>query len=175
MPATVGLIGLRGSGKSTIGPTVAIRLGLPFKDLDPLVLAWNRVRTVREVVDTRGWPAFRAMEHAALERVLAGETCVLALGGGTPTHKPSQKLMAAWQSSGALRVIYLRAQPETLVPRISPSDNRPSLTGADPVKEFGRVFADRDPLYTRIADAVVECDALSIDEQVAAAIAAAKR
>ncbi|MEL7483795.1 MAG: shikimate kinase [Planctomycetota bacterium] len=175
MPATLGLMGLRGSGKSTIGPTVAIRLGLPFKDLDPLVLAWNGVRTVREVVDTRGWPAFRDMEHAALERVLGGETCVLALGGGTPTHKPCQKLMATYQSTRALKLIYLRAQPETLVPRISPSDNRPSLTGTDPLKEFDRIFAERDPLYSRLADEVVGCDALSIDEQVDAVIETAKR
>ncbi len=174
MPATLGLMGLRGSGKSTIGPTVAIRLGLPFKDLDPLTLAWGGAKTVREVVDSRGWPAFREMEHAALERVLSGETSVLALGGGTPTHAPSRRLMATWQGTGALRLIYLRAQPETLVPRISPSDNRPSLTGADPLKEFGRVFDERDPVYREIADAVVECDGLSIDEQVEAAVLASK-
>lgn len=175
MPATLALMGMRGSGKSTIGPTVAIRIGLPFKDLDPLVLTWNGIKTVSEVVDTRGWPAFREMERAALERVLAGETCVLALGGGTPTHKPCQKLMETSQSTRALKLIYLRAQPETLVPRISPSDNRPSLTGADPLSEFGRIFAERDPLYSRLADDILECDGLSIDEQIEAVIDLAKR
>lgn len=174
MPATIGLMGLRGSGKSTIGPTVAIRVGLPFKDLDPLTLAWNRVRTVRDVVDTRGWPAFRDMEHAALERVLGGETCVLALGGGTPTHLPCRKLMKAWQRTHALWLVYLRAQPETLVPRISRSDNRPSLTGADPLKEFGRVFDERDPVYRALADHVIECDGLTIEEQIDAVVKASR-
>lgn len=174
MRATIGLMGLRGSGKSTIGPTVAIRLGLPFKDLDPLALAWGGVRTVAEVVDHRGWPAFRDMERSALERVLGGERCVLALGGGTPTHKPCRDLMATWQSTGAMRLIYLRAQPETLMPRISPSDNRPSLTGGDPVREFTRVFDERDPLYRSIADHVIECDGFSIDDQIEAVVSAAK-
>ena len=172
MSATIGLMGLRGSGKSTIGPTVAIRLGLPFKDLDPLALAWGGVKSVREVVDAKGWPAFRELERSALDRVLGGETCVVALGGGTPTDAKCRRLLETWQGTRALRLIYLRAQPETLKPRISPSDNRPSLTGGDPAGEFGRVFAERDPLYSRLADVVIDCDSMGIDELVDAVIAA---
>ena len=174
MPATIGLMGLRGSGKSTIGPTVSIRVGLPFKDLDPLALAWGGVRTVHEVVDTGGWPAFREMERSALERVLTGESCVLALGGGTPTDAGCRKLLETWQHAGGLTLVYLRAQPATLAERISPSDNRPSLLGGDPSEEIGRVFDERDPLYSELADAVIACDGLSIDEQVEAVVRVAK-
>jgi shikimate kinase len=169
---TVALMGLRGSGKSTIGPMVSIRLGLPFKDLDPIVLARNRLRAVRDVVDTQGWPAFRAMEREALDAVLGGETCVLALGGGTATDAGSRRILDTWQTAGGLRLIYLRAQPETLKPRISRSDNRPSLTGGDPIKEFDRVFAERDPLYREIADRVIETDVMSVDELIDAVVAA---
>ncbi len=167
---TIGLMGLRGSGKSTIGPTVAIRVGKPFKDLDPLTLAWGGVKTVREVVDSGGWPAFREMERAALDRVLRGETCVLALGGGTPTDAGCLTLLKTWQQTQALKLVYLRATPETLAERISPSDHRPSLTGGNPAAEIGRVFAERDPLYQELADEILECDGLDIDAQVAGVV-----
>jgi shikimate kinase len=104
--------------------------------------------------------------------VLGGETCVLALGGGTATDAGSRRILDTWQTAGGLRLIYLRAQPETLKPRISRSDNRPSLTGGDPIKEFDRVFAERDPLYREIADRVIETDVMSVDELIDAVVAA---
>ncbi|MEL6498474.1 MAG: shikimate kinase [Planctomycetota bacterium] len=171
---TIALMGLRGSGKSTVGPAVAAGLGMPFRDLDPLVLAWNRLDTVREVVDAQGWPAFRALELGALDRVLKESACVLALGGGTPTHTPSRELLEIYQSSASLRIIYLRAQPDTLASRLTPSDDRPSLTGMDAVQEVADVFQERDPLYAKLADSIVECDGLSIDDQVEAVLSVAK-
>lgn len=170
MPVTLALMGLRGSGKSTIGPTVANRVGLPFKDLDPLALAWGGVKSVREVVDRDGWPAFRELERTALDRVLKGERCVLALGGGTPTHVSSRLLLEDAQQRRGLKLVYLRAQPETLMPRIGASGNRPSLTGGDPTNEIRRVFEDRDPLYSEIADEIIECDGLTISKQVDAVV-----
>ncbi|MEO1582995.1 MAG: shikimate kinase [Planctomycetota bacterium] len=168
---TVALMGLRGSGKSTIGPAVAAELGLPFRDLDPLTLDASGSSTAAEVVDAGGWTAFRAFELEALSAVLSQGPCVLGLGGGTPTDDGCRRLIEASQQAGSLRLVYLRASPAVLGERIGPGDDRPSLTGIDPKDEIEAVFAERDPLYRSMADAVVECDGLSIDEQAAAVIA----
>ncbi|MEL6797217.1 MAG: shikimate kinase, partial [Planctomycetota bacterium] len=114
------------------------------------------------------------VERSEFDRVLKESACVLALGGGTPTHTPSRELLQVYQASASLRIIYLRAQPETLASRLTPSDDRPSLTGLDTVQEVADVFRERDPLYAKLADSIVECDGLSIDDQVEAVLSVAK-
>ena len=78
----IALIGLSGSGKSTVGPLLAERLGLPHLDVD-LVLEQREGRTIREIFDTDGEPYFRALEREITIELLAAPG-VLSLGGGAP-------------------------------------------------------------------------------------------
>jgi len=166
------LLGLRGSGKTTVGRLLARRLSSTLTDLDdrtPLELFCN---TVADVWAAHGEAKFREAETAALSRVLAEPACVIALGGGTPTAPGAASLLEQARAAGS-HVIYLRAAPATLARRLRRSDNthRPSLTGkpATSLAEIEPVFAARDPLYRSIATACIEIDALTREQVVEAA------
>lgn len=159
------LIGLRGSGKSTLGRLVAERVGAAFSDLDDAVLARLGCATVAEVWETLGEPAFRAGETACLrERVPEAvddrtPPAVVALGGGTPTAPGAAELLGEARERGLVTIVYLRAQPETLRARLGAADaNRPSLTGAGTLGEIDAVFAARDGLYRELATEIIEID-----------------
>jgi shikimate kinase len=159
-PQTILLIGLRGSGKSTLGRMLADRLGIGFEDLDALTLRAMGFDTVAGAWEAAGEGAFRAVEVAALAGAIGRAATtggVIALGGGTPMSLGAEAVI---RDAGAM-VVYLRGEPAILRARLSdgPGDDRPSLTGADPLAEIDRVFRDRDGVYRAIADSVVELPA----------------
>lgn len=161
--ASLVLIGLRASGKSTVGRRVAARLSRTFVDLDDRTPALLGVGSAADAINLHGLGAFRDAERAALEEALAecaGAPAVLALGGGTPTAPGATKLMRDAQSRGVIRVVYLHATPGVLRDRLSATDTttRPSLTGADLLDEVETIYLQRDPLYRGLADAVLESD-----------------
>ena len=77
------LVGFMGVGKSTVGSTLAPRLGLPFVDLDDLIVQ-REGRSVADIIRQEGEAAFRRLEAEALDTVLSGPPVVLACGGGGP-------------------------------------------------------------------------------------------
>jgi shikimate kinase len=84
---------------------------------------------------------------------------VIGLGGGTPTAPGVGESIEKHKESGAARVVYLRAEADTLVNRLGEQglgENRPSLTGGDALEEMAEVFAARDPMYRRLADDIVD-------------------
>lgn len=163
---TLVLMGLRGSGKTTLGRTLAHKLSLSFVDLDDRTPDELGEQSVRDAFTKYGEEAFRHAEACALEQVLAERPGVIALGGGTPVAPGAHELIRAAQLRGVIRVVYLRAAPETLRARLSGADNaqRPALVGDDPVTEIAQVHADRDPIYSGLADTVIETDGLMPEE-----------
>lgn len=156
-PSTILLIGLRGSGKSTLGRELADWLGLGFADLDDLTLRSMGFASVKEAWAQAGEAAFRAAEAQSLRDAIGAceeQGGVIALGGGTPTAPGAEVCI---RGSDAVTV-YLRGEPSLLKARLSggASDDRPSLTGGDPVAEIETVFARRDPMYSALADRVLE-------------------
>lgn len=152
------LMGLRGSGKSTLGRAVAARLETGFIDLDDRVLAGFEEPEVAEVWRNHGEAAWRAAELDALVEVLGHDGAgVIALGGGTPMIERARELLEAAQAAGSARLIYLRLDPEQLVERLADNvGDRPSLTGADTAEESRGVHAERDPVYSALADLAFE-------------------
>lgn len=165
------LIGLRGSGKSTIGRALALRLGRPFVDLDDLSPGVLGCEDAAEAIRSHGEPTFRRAELAALQDVLrshADPAPIVSLGGGTPTAHGVTELIDAYRASGRVRVVYLRATEATLRARLERADNahRPSLTGKGVLEEIGVLLNLRDTLYTQVADHIVGVDSKTA-EQVA--------
>lgn len=101
-----------GVGKSTVGPIVARRLGLPFVDLDAAIVA-RTGRSIPALFAAEGEGAFRAAESAALSDALATPPLVIALGGGT-LHQPACRLLLAEHV-----VVVLQAPLEALAPRLA--------------------------------------------------------
>lgn len=167
------LIGLRASGKSTVGRLVAERLGRGFIDLDDLTAARLGENSPADALNRRGEPAFRAAEVASLRDTLARSALVVALGGGTPTAPGAAEILQQERAARRAAIIYLHAAPEVLRCRLAATDvaARPSLTGRGTLAEIETLYAQRDPLYRATADVVIESDSAP-PEELAARIAA---
>lgn len=163
------LMGLRGSGKSTVGRDLAERSGRRFIDLDDETRHYLGPGSLAEIIERVGLERFRQAEYRALVNQafpMSAAGPIVALGGGTPTMPMAADYLRAARSRGFGRVIYLRAEPGTLRERLASADNRdrPSLTGAGVVEEIEHLFSERDPLYTSLADEVVTVDGLTLDD-----------
>ncbi len=164
------LIGMRGSGKSTIGRQLANQLQVPFSDLDDLAREGLGGRSVVEIWDADGESAWRDAEAAAfaayLETSPATSGGVLALGGGAAQVPAIHKGLLALRQS-ACRIIWLRATVETLRQRLLQSNtDRPSLTGKEVAEEISEVLVRREPVYAALATRTIDVDHRSISEIV---------
>jgi shikimate kinase len=156
------LIGYRGSGKSSVGATVAARLGWPFLDADTTLEA-DAGRSIRDIFATEGEGGFRDRESATVRKLSAGKPAVIATGGGVILRAENCELLRA---SGF--VVWLKAPAELLWDRISidptTAARRPNLAGGG-LDEVRALLAVREPLYAATAHAVV--DATRSPEEVA--------
>ncbi len=156
------LVGMMGVGKTTIGTAVAARLGRRFVDSDQLVED-RTGRTVREIFETDGEPAYRVLETEALVEALADpDPLVIAAAGGVVLRAENR---AAIVRSGAF-VVWLTADPSVLAARVHVGDHRP-LLGNDPEAALRRLLPERQHWYEEVADASVETDGVPLAETIA--------
>jgi shikimate kinase len=143
------LVGLPGSGKSTVGRQLARRLALPFTDSDN-VIEQRLGCSIRSFFEREGEAAFRDVEASVIEELCAGEG-VIATGGGSILRQANRERLHAAGS-----VIYLRSTPEDLFRRVRHDKGRPLLQVADPVKKLRELYDERDPLYRETAHFIIE-------------------
>lgn len=159
-PRHVALLGLRGAGKSTVGPLLARQLGMPFVELDACVEKASGLR-IGEIFQMHGESYYRAAERAELQRLLAGEPCVIAVGGGIVTDPQSFEALR-----GRTRTVWLRAAPEDHWQRvIAQGDTRPMADNEQAFADLRRILAEREGLY-RTADVVVDTSAHGVEQVV---------
>jgi shikimate kinase len=143
------LIGLMGAGKTTIGRRLASYLNLPFFDADHEIEAAAGC-TVSEIFARHGEPAFRDGERRVIARLLDGPRHVLATGGGAFMNEQTRGLIREKGLS-----IWLRADLDLLMDRVSRRQNRPLLKTGDPRATMERLMNERYPIYAE-ADIVVD-------------------
>ena len=144
------LIGLPGSGKSTLGRLLARALDCPFADTDAAVEAASGV-PVQAIFESQGEAAFRDLEEAALVEIAARPAVVVATGGGLILREANRALLRS-----RFTVVYLRATTECLHRRMRQDTKRPLLQVADRLARLRELFAARDPLYRQVADVTVD-------------------
>ena len=121
------LIGYMGSGKTTIGRSLAKKLNFQFVDIDHFIENRQR-KTISEIFSEKGEEAFRLIEHKAIEEISLFENVIISTGGGTPCFYNNMELM---NKNGF--TIYLRTSPEELIKRLSMAKiKRPLLKGKTP-------------------------------------------
>ncbi|WP_205763798.1 shikimate kinase [Acidovorax sp. SRB_24] len=149
--SSVVLVGLPGSGKSTIGRHLARRLGVACIDSDHVIE--HRIGCpIREFFEREGEEAFRAIEEASLDELTAGTTpAVLSTGGGAVLRAANR---AHLRERG--HVVYLHALPEDIYRRLRHDTTRPLLQVDDPLGRLRGLYAQRDPLYRETAHFVIE-------------------
>ncbi|HWT62089.1 MAG TPA: shikimate kinase [Ochrobactrum sp.] len=135
------LVGLMGAGKSTVGRKVATMLGLPFRDADNEIESAARM-TVPELFEAYGEAEFRDLERRVILRLLEDGPMVLATGGGAYMHAETREAIAA---SGVS--VWLNAELDVLMDRVSRRQNRPLLRNDDPRGVMQRLMNERYPVY----------------------------
>lgn len=159
------LIGLTGSGKTTVGRLAAERLGRTFLDTDA-VIEEQTGRSVRAIFAEDGEDAFRDIESQVLLDALARtEPCVIAAAGGAVLRDENRRALRAANA----RVVWLCAGPSAVVDRVKSGSHRP-LLDADPEAVLRRMWETREPLYREAADAIVGVEGRSVYEVVEAVL-----
>jgi shikimate kinase len=149
------LVGMMGAGKTTVGRSLAGRLGWRHCDSDLEVMR-DTGRTVPELFAERGEAAFRAEESRVLAEALSSrDSVVVSAAGGVVLSVANRDLLT---QSGI--VVWLRAAPELLVRRVGSGTGRPLLDD-DPASNLLDLYTVRRPLYESVAAVVVDVDALT--------------
>jgi shikimate kinase len=154
------MVGMPGSGKSTVGRQLARRLGLPFFDSDHLIEE-HLGCTIKDFFAREGEAAFRDVEERVIRETLQGPPSVVATGGGAVLREENRRQLRA-----AGKVVYLRSSPEELYRRLRHDRVRPLLQVADPLGRLRTLYAERDPLYREASHFVIETGRPSVPSLV---------
>ncbi len=146
----ISLIGLPGSGKSTVGRQLARRLRIPFFDSDQ-VIERQLGCSIREYFEREGEASFRDVEESVLDELTQNHEGVLSTGGGA-VLRPANRERLRTRS----QVVYLNSSPDELFRRLRHDVNRPLLQVADPLSRLRDLHAVRDPLYRETAHFIME-------------------
>jgi len=152
----VSLIGLPGSGKSTVGRQLARRLRLPFFDSDH-VIEERLGCSIREAFARDGEDHFRDLEEAVLDELTQIPNAVVSTGGGAVIRPATRQHL---RERG--QVVYLNSSADEIYRRLRHDQNRPLLQVADPLGRLRDLYATRDPLYRETAHFVVETGSPSV-------------
>jgi len=145
------LVGLPGSGKSTVGHLVAEELPAPLIDIDNLLVRQMGM-PVAQIFGMVGETKFREMERDAVRTAAAREPCVVVPGGGWAAQ-PGEMDAARPISL----IVYLACKPEVAVRRSEEGEGRPLLAGADPIQRMKQLLEARQVFY-RLAHCQVAAD-----------------
>ncbi|MFY2860876.1 shikimate kinase [Mycobacterium sp. THU-M104] len=138
------LVGLPGSGKSTIGRRLAKALGVDLLDTDAAI-EQRTGRSIADIFATDGEQEFRRVEQDVVRAALADHDGVVSLGGGAVTSPGVREALAGHP------VVYLQISAAEGVRRTAGSTARPLLAGADRAERYRDLMAQRVPLYRRVA------------------------
>ena len=149
LPKTIVLVGLMGAGKSCIGRRLASRLEVPFVDADAEIEKAAGL-TIAEIFEKYGEPYFRDGEWRVMTRLLQGEPCILAAGGGAFMDEETRTLIKERATS-----LWLRAELDTLVARTKGRSHRPLLNNGDARTTLQQLIDTRYPIYSE-ADVAID-------------------
>jgi shikimate kinase len=148
------LVGGRGSGKSTVGPLIAGRLGWQFVDLDAWIVK-EAGQSIRDIFATEGEEGFRRREREACQQLKKRCNFIIALGGGSLLAPENRALMKRLG-----KIIWLRAPAAVLWARINrdphTTQSRPNLTAEGGLGELEATLAQREPQYRAAAHHIVD-------------------
>ncbi len=162
------LVGLMGSGKSAIGRRLAARIGMDFVDADSEIEEAAGL-SINDIFEVHGEDAFRDGERRVIARLLSKPAHILATGGGAFMDPETRKIVKERGIS-----VWMRAEFDVLLRRVSRRDNRPLLKGNDKEEVLRRLIEERYPVYGE-ADITVQSQDGPHEETVSEVIEAIKQ
>lgn len=160
------LIGMPGSGKSTVGNVLAKLIGYRFLDTD-LIIQNMEGKVLQDIIDEDGLPVFMTAEEKALCAVYCDDTVIAT--GGSAIYSP--RGMRHLKQLG--KIVYLRTDIEELKRRLANFSNR-GVAGAKE-KTLEELFEERRPLYEQYADYIIDCDGTEVAENALKIVDKAKK
>jgi len=154
------LIGFMGSGKSTAGKKLAVRLGYQFIDLDEYIEKMSGM-TVSSIFSSKGEHAFRKLEKEALDQIDRLTGVVIATGGGTPCFSDNMDFM---NKSG--ETVYLKMPVKKLIERLQhEKEHRPLICGKsdEELDQYVRDKLKEREVYYRKAQIMIDGDPLNLE------------
>ena len=152
------LIGAPGSGKTTVGVSLAAHLQWPFVDTDALI-EMKESKRINDIFVDEGEEYFREIEFKVLQEVLLEPSAVISLGGGAPISQRAQEALLASESS----IVFLDVSLATAAPRVGFNRDRPLLLG-NPRAQWQALSDQRRPIYEKLSTLSIKVDDMSVDE-----------
>lgn len=152
------LIGFMGTGKSTVSARLKKQLGMKEVDTDKLIEKQQGM-TISDIFAEKGEEAFRNMETELLRELKAERNLIISCGGGMALRDENAAIM---KEAGT--VVWLTAEPETILERVKHDDSRPLLRGNKNTKFIGDLLEKRRSKYMAAADVAVATDQRSMGE-----------
>jgi shikimate kinase len=149
------LIGFMATGKSSVAPILAGKLGLDVIEMDDLIVEKSGADSIVEIFEIGGEPAFRKLELEVSQDLQHRDNVVISTGGGVVMNTTTMNYLTA-----DAVVVELYATLETLIKRISPKIPRPLF---EDVEQAKALYELRQPLYSKYATIHVSTDDMSID------------
>ena len=146
-PKNIVLIGMRGSGKTSIGRTLAEFLDWKFIDVDK-ILEQGENLSVAEIVKKHDWEHFRDLDSKYTAQAAQEKNVVISTGGGVVLREKNIDIL---KKNGV--IVLIHGHIEHLAKRVAKNNKRPSLAGKSPVEELEEVWQTRKELYKKAADA----------------------
>lgn len=158
------LIGPRGSGKTTTGRSLSLRMNKTFIDTDELIEKYEGI-SIEKMVELYGWPYFRILEKKIISEVSNLNDSIISVGGGAVLDSCNRGIL---KKNGF--IIYLNAKPEILIKRMmkdtKPIKSRPSLTGKETIEEVREILTKREHIYKNFSDFQIDTSYLGVSEVV---------
>ncbi len=156
--SNIALIGLSGSGKTTVSRELARKTNMEIIDLDRRVEEQAH-QSIAEVFAAEGEEAFRAMERIEVEKLWGVSHAVVACGGGTVLTKRNRQTIRSTTVP-----VWLWASPATIADRIGHTDDRPLLNGGDTTERIGKLLQERRMFYASTADLIISTEGKDPDK-----------
>ncbi len=155
------LIGYRCTGKTSVGKKLSERFHIPFYDTDELIQK-HTGKTIREIVEEKGWESFRKEEKAVIRRLSSLAHTVIAAGGGAVVDAENREALGR---NGLF--IWLTADVRSIVERMkndtAGGEQRPPLSSEGMEGETSKILKKRTPIYHGLADLTVDTSEKGID------------
>lgn len=159
------LCGMMGSGKTALGKRIAALCGREWVDVDSVITA--KYGAIPTLFAEHGEVYFRSLETIEIENICQRDGLVISTGGGAILRKKNVELL---KNNG--KVLYLKANKQTLVERLLGDEDRPMLSKEEPLEEnVERLLKEREGIYEAVADLILEVDGKSKEENAELALA----
>lgn len=156
---TIVLIGMMGSGKTTIGKLLGEKLTLRSIDID-VIIEQNEKRTISEIFQNEGEKYFRNIERETIKKIFTNKDLIISLGGGAFEDQLTQELLLKNST-----VIYLKTSPNVILERIKNNTNRPLLKNQMTVEKIQSIILQRQKNY-ELANITILTDNKNTDKIV---------